>query len=195
MRGELLRYLEYNRDPNAPDLQGTANIGPRRALRRLLRKGKLLTSQRRARLADYARYLHRCERTPLPARERSTGQKMSQWSPTPLRIAVRALKLAKVGPNDTVFDLGCGDGRVVVEAARRFGAKAVGFDIDLRQLRNARAKVRSAHLDRMVEVRRQSMLAIPDLYKATVIYLYLPQRAVSRVIPVLARWCPNRRAS
>ena len=52
------------------------------------------------------------------------------WAPTTMRKVHKMLQLADVGPNDVVYDLGCGDGRIIVTAARRYGARAVGVEID-----------------------------------------------------------------
>ncbi len=52
------------------------------------------------------------------------------WVPTPMRMVHTMLIMAEVGPEDLVYDLGCGDGRMIVTAARRYGAKAVGVEID-----------------------------------------------------------------
>jgi hypothetical protein len=52
------------------------------------------------------------------------------WVPTSIRVVHKMLKLAEVGPDDVVYDLGCGDGRTIITAARRFGARAVGVEID-----------------------------------------------------------------
>lgn len=52
------------------------------------------------------------------------------WVPTSMRMVHKMLKMAEVGPDDLVYDLGCGDGRLVITAARRYGARAVGFEID-----------------------------------------------------------------
>lgn len=54
----------------------------------------------------------------------------AQWAPTTLKTVKEMLAMAEVGPNDLVYDLGCGDGRIIVTAARRFGARAVGIEID-----------------------------------------------------------------
>lgn len=78
------------------------------------------------------------------------------WVPTPMHKVHKMLHMAEVGPGDTVYDLGCGDGRLVIEAARRFGARAVGIEIDplrylLCQLRitflGLRDRVRIVHGD------------------------------------------------
>lgn len=52
------------------------------------------------------------------------------WVPTSMKLVHRMLKLAEVGPDDIVYDLGCGDGRTIITAARRYGARAVGIEID-----------------------------------------------------------------
>jgi SAM-dependent methyltransferase len=52
------------------------------------------------------------------------------WVPTPMSMVHKMLQMAEVGPGDTVYDLGCGDGRTIVTAARRYGARAVGVEID-----------------------------------------------------------------
>jgi SAM-dependent methyltransferase len=140
-------------------------------------------------VVDYAKYLQRCQRAQNSQRAIPANRKVSWWAPTPQAIVIEALRLAEVTPRDVVFDLGCGDGRVVADAARFFGARAVGFDIDPAKVRQARKRVRVKGVADLVQVRKQSMLAIPDLYKATVLYLYLTQRALNRVIPILKRRC------
>ena len=54
----------------------------------------------------------------------------AQWVPTSMSTVDKMLAIAEVGPDDLVYDLGCGDGRIIVAAARRFGARAVGIEID-----------------------------------------------------------------
>ncbi len=114
---------------------------------------------------------------------------VSGWQPTPARVLLEALKFAEVGPQDLLFDLGCGDGRVIVKAARLFGAQAVGFDIDPQLLQETRRRIRRLGLHDYVRARRQSMTRIPDLHRATVIFLFLPQTAVNRLKPIILRNC------
>ena len=59
-----------------------------------------------------------------------TNARGAPWAPTPLRKVRKMLTLAEVGPDDVVYDLGCGDGRMIIQAAGRYGASAVGFEID-----------------------------------------------------------------
>src|SRR5688572_30826950 len=58
------------------------------------------------------------------------GRSLAPYVPTPADVVERMLTLARVGPRDVVYDLGCGDGRIVIAAAQKFGARAVGVDID-----------------------------------------------------------------
>jgi SAM-dependent methyltransferase len=86
--------------------------------------------------------------------------------------AVRAMvDLAGVGPSDVVFDLGCGDGRVLVEAARR-GARAIGVEIDPRLAATARENARAAGVADRVEVREGDLFEA-DLTGATAVLLFL----------------------
>lgn len=59
-----------------------------------------------------------------------TGFRGAPWVPTSFRTVRKMLEMAEIGPDDVVYDLGCGDGRVIVMAARRYKAQAVGFEID-----------------------------------------------------------------
>ena len=59
-----------------------------------------------------------------------TGARGAPWVPTSMKTVRRMLTMAEVGPGDPVYDLGCGDGRTIVTAARRYGARAVGIEID-----------------------------------------------------------------
>lgn len=114
---------------------------------------------------------------------------ISGWSPTPYKIVREALKLADVNHTDLVFDLGCGDGRIVLSAARAFGARAIGFDVDKSLVRLSRRKIARFGLHHLARVRFQSMFAIPDLHRASVVFLFLPQGVVNRLKPVLLSRC------
>ena len=143
----------------------------------------------RAAVRDYARYLLRCQRAGTAQSSNPANKKVSWWSPTPRMVVIEALRLADLGPNDLLFDLGCGDGRVIVDAARLFGSRAIGFDVNAARVGQSRHKIRKARVGDLVQVRLQSIMAIPDLFEATVIYLYLTQRALNTVIPIVRRRC------
>ena len=91
---------------------------------------------------------------------------------TPAEVVERMLAVAEVGKGDVVFDLGCGDGRIVIEAARRFGAHGVGIDINPQRIAEAREKARRAGVARLVEFREQDLFDA-DLRGATVVTMYL----------------------
>ena len=114
------------------------------------------------------------------------------YIPTPHDIVERMLQLAEVGPDDVVYDLGCGDGRVVIAAAERHGCRAVGCDIDPRRVEEARANVHSSKVEDLVEIRQEDLFQI-DLSPATVITLYLTPGYNTRLLPQLAKTKPGTR--
>jgi SAM-dependent methyltransferase len=83
------------------------------------------------------------------------------------------LRIAGVGADDVVYDLGSGDGRVVITAAAKFGARGVGVEIDKAMVSRSRANVAAAGLDGRVRILHQDIFAT-DLSSATVVTLYLP---------------------
>jgi SAM-dependent methyltransferase len=112
--------------------------------------------------------------------------------PTPQPVVDRMLELAEVKPGDVVYDLGCGDGRIVVTAARRHGVRAVGFEIDPVRVADARANARSYGVDHLVTIRQQDLFKA-DLHEATVITMYLLPNLNVRLMPQLARLRPGTR--
>jgi SAM-dependent methyltransferase len=114
------------------------------------------------------------------------------YIPTPHDVVDRMLQLAEVGPEDVVYDLGCGDGRIVIAAARRHACRAVGCDIDPRRVEEARAAVRKSKLDTLVEIRQEDLFQI-DLSPASVITLYLTPGYNARLMPRLATTKPGTR--
>jgi SAM-dependent methyltransferase len=94
-----------------------------------------------------------------------------RYEPSPPEIVDAMLDLAKVGPDDTVYDLGSGDGRIVIAAAKR-GARAIGVEIDGELVERARRNAREAGVARRATFRRQDLFAA-DIRDATVVMLYL----------------------
>ncbi len=92
--------------------------------------------------------------------------------PTPLRVVKAALDLAKVGPGDVVYDLGSGDGRVVVLAAKLKGARAVGVEIDDALVILSKMKVKEEGLEDKVTILKKDFREV-SLDDATVVYLYI----------------------
>jgi tRNA A58 N-methylase Trm61 len=104
--------------------------------------------------------------------------------PTPEPVVAGMLRLAGVGPADVVYDLGSGDGRIVVAAARDFGARAVGIDIDPVRVREARERVSRAGVADRVEIRQGDLFEV-DLSEATVVTLYLLESLNLKLRPKL----------
>jgi SAM-dependent methyltransferase len=94
-----------------------------------------------------------------------------RYEPTPPEVVEQMLDLAKVGPGDVVYDLGCGDGRIVIEAAKR-GARGVGVDIDPERIRESRANARAAGVEDRVEFREGDLFET-DVRPASVVTLFL----------------------
>jgi SAM-dependent methyltransferase len=114
------------------------------------------------------------------------------YEPTPRDVVRTMLDLAQVGPGDVVYDLGCGDGRIVVEAARR-GARGVGVDLDPERIREARASARDAGVEGRVEFREGDLFAT-DVRPATVVTLFLwPEVNLKLRAALLAQLRPGAR--
>ena len=103
---------------------------------------------------------------------RSVPGRDVRFEPTPASIVRQMLELAGVGPQDVVFDLGSGDGRIPIAAARDFGARGVGIEIDPALVARAEASARAAGVQDRVEFRIGDMYAA-DLRGATVVTLFL----------------------
>jgi hypothetical protein len=97
---------------------------------------------------------------------------LASYIPTPREAVEALLRFAALGSGDVLYDLGCGDGRIVIGAARRFGIRAVGIDIDPRRIAEARASARRSGVEHLVEFRQQDALGA-DVAPATVVTLYL----------------------
>lgn len=111
--------------------------------------------------------------------------------PTPEPVVKKMLSMAKVGPNDVVYDLGCGDGRITIAAVRDFNAKsAVCVDIDPQRIKEAKANVERAGLSDRIEVRHADMFEV-DVSRATVVTLYLLPELNQKLRPKLVRELPE----
>ena len=91
---------------------------------------------------------------------------------TPHDIVAKMLDLAKPTKEDVVYDLGCGDGRIVVAAAKKFGCRGIGFDINPVRIREALANVERNGVEELVTIERKDIFTL-DLSPATVVTLYL----------------------
>ena len=124
---------------------------------------------------------------PKPAREPDVV-----YVPTPQEVVDKMLELARVKKDDLVYDLGCGDGRIVVTAAKKYGCKAVGFDIDPERVKESLENVRKNKVGGLVRIKQEDMFTL-DLSKANVITLYLLPSLNVKLIPQLEKLKPGSR--
>jgi uncharacterized protein (TIGR03000 family) len=111
-----------------------------------------------------------------------------RFVPTPPEIIDAMMKLAKVGENDVVYDLGCGDGALVIAAVKQFHAKrGVGVDLDPERIKEANAKAKEASVSDKVEFRRGNVLEVKDLSDATVVMLYMSDELNNQLRPILQK--------
>jgi precorrin-6B methylase 2 len=112
--------------------------------------------------------------------------------PTPQEVVDRMLELAQVTKDDLVYDLGCGDGRIVATAAKKYGCRAIGFDIDPQRIKESKETVKENGVEDLVEIREEDIFKL-DLSKASVITLYLLPDLNVRLIPQLEKLKPGSR--
>jgi SAM-dependent methyltransferase len=121
-----------------------------------------------------------------------------RYEPSPPQVVRTMLELARVSEKDVVYDLGCGDGRIVIEAAKRYGARGVCVDIDPRRIAEARANAAEAGVAHKIRFREQDLLKT-DLSDATVVTLFLSydlnlalrpklERELAPGTPVVSHW-------
>ena len=103
---------------------------------------------------------------------------------TPAPVVDEMLRLARVGDSDLVYDLGCGDGRIVIAAARDFGARGFGIDLDPRRIEQARSAAQSAGVAGRVRFAVQDLFQT-DFSEASVVTLYLFPELNARLQPKL----------
>jgi SAM-dependent methyltransferase len=121
----------------------------------------------------------------LPAQAQTAAVPLDvPYVPTPQDMVERMLRMVRVGRNDVLYDLGCGDGRLVITAARKYGAHGVGIDIDPARIREATANARAARVERRVEFVVGDLFQA-DLSPATVVTLYLLPRLNEQLRPQL----------
>ena len=106
--------------------------------------------------------------------------------PTPMNVVVEMLELAEVSPQDTVYDLGSGDGRLPITAAHLHGAHGVGVELDSALVAKSRRNVREVGVDRQVRFIRGDLFEV-NLESATVVTLYLFPEVNERLRPKLFR--------
>jgi ribosomal protein L11 methylase PrmA len=110
------------------------------------------------------------------------------YVPTPQTVVDAMLKMANVTKNDVVYDLGCGDGRIVITAAKQFGARGVGIDIDPQRIKESNENAATAGVTDKVKFSNSDIFAeSTNLSEATVVTLYLLPSLNVKLIPKLKR--------
>ena len=108
------------------------------------------------------------------------------YVPSPNAVVDAMLKLADVKKSDTVYDLGCGDGRIVIAAAKDYGAHGVGVDINPERIQEARENAKKARVESLVKFEENDLFDA-DIHDATVVTLYLLPNVNIRLRPKLLR--------
>jgi ribosomal protein L11 methylase PrmA len=103
---------------------------------------------------------------------------------TPYDIVSKMLKMARIKKSDMVYDLGCGDGRILVLAAQKYGSRGVGYDIDPERVKASRENVAKNGVDKLVKIVQADIFTL-DLRKANVIPLYLLPEMNRKLLPQL----------
>lgn len=119
------------------------------------------------------------------------ARKLDVWYvPTTPEVVSRMLDMAGVRPWDIVYDLGCGDGRIVIAAAKKYGTRGIGIDLDPARIREARANAKAAGVEHLVTFKVADLFKT-DLTEATVVALYLLPELNRRLIPKLFAELPS----
>ena len=113
-------------------------------------------------------------------------KKLAGFLPTPPGIIEQMLVFAEVGPKDLIYDLGCGDGRILITAAKKFGAKGIGVDIDPKLVQEAKDNAEKEGIGCLVSFIEQDAMAI-NVSEATIVFLYLPASSVYKLKPKLEK--------
>jgi protein-L-isoaspartate O-methyltransferase len=128
----------------------------------------------------------------LPGHAQTTSrgedsESVSGYLPTPTPVVEKMLEMARVRPGEKVFDLGSGDGRIVIAAAQKHGAKGVGIELKPELVRLSRARIQEAGLSNQVQIIEGSFFS-QDLSPADVITVYLDPASLTKVSKYLAKF-------
>ncbi|HEX2933011.1 MAG TPA: methyltransferase domain-containing protein [Candidatus Binatia bacterium] len=100
------------------------------------------------------------------------GQETIPFVPSPMHVVTKMLEVAEIKKGDILYDMGSGDGRVVIEAAKRYGIRGVGVDLNAELVAKARENAEKEGVSQLVEFRAQDGLTV-DISEATVVTLYM----------------------
>ncbi len=111
---------------------------------------------------------------------------------TPYDLISKMLKMARVKKEDVVYDLGCGDARMLVVAAQKYGCRGVGYDIDPERIMASMDNVQRNHVEKLVKIIQADIFTV-DLSKADVIPIYLLPEMNRKLLPQLEKMKPGSR--
>jgi tRNA G37 N-methylase Trm5 len=114
------------------------------------------------------------------------------YVPTPYDVVEKMLEMTKVKKGDVVWDLGCGDGRIVIEAAKKAGCRAEGFEIDPKLVKEGRESARKNKVDHLVKIRQEDLFTV-DLSEPSVLCMYLLPRMIVKLRPQIEKLKPGTR--
>ena len=117
---------------------------------------------------------------------REDAPDLAPFLETPMAVVAKMLELAQVDSSDVVYDLGCGDGRIVITAAKEYGARGVGIDIDPQRIQESEAGAIKAGVESLVEFLVGDAMKL-DVSEATVVTLYLLPESNALLRPKLER--------
>jgi predicted O-methyltransferase YrrM len=117
---------------------------------------------------------------------REDAEDLAPYVPTPMVVVDKMLEMAKVSKSDVVYDIGCGDGRIVIAAAEKFGAQGVGIDIDPERIKESKANAKRANVQSLVKFLEKDATKT-DISRATIITLYLLPESNELLRPKLER--------
>jgi cyclopropane fatty-acyl-phospholipid synthase-like methyltransferase len=126
----------------------------------------------------------------IPAAAQQSSKSLREpdvwYVPTSHEVVDEMLKLGSVTSRDVIYDLGCGDGRIVIAAAKRFGTRGVGIDIDPERIQEARANAKKEKVEHLVTFKVADLFET-DISEASVVTLYLLPELNRRLIPKLKK--------
>jgi 16S rRNA G966 N2-methylase RsmD len=172
--------------PFSSSAQSSANGSLRARLQKRKNNRYHVSTSKRAIIADELK-LNKEEELPIfdVAGDKPNTPSLSWWWPSPPEIINRMFTMANLKEGETVFDLGCGDGRIPVQAATKWGCTGVGVDFDENLCRQAKKRAIRLKVEDKVEIRHGDALKVNDIERADVVTLYILDRGMRLIKPIL----------
>ncbi|MDP2915107.1 MAG: methyltransferase domain-containing protein [Candidatus Aminicenantes bacterium] len=122
----------------------------------------------------------------IGAHGREDAEDLAPFVPTPPEVVNKMLELAKADKDSVIYDIGCGDGRILVTAAKKYGSRGVGIDIDPVRIKESKANARESGVEKLVKFREEDATKT-DISLATIVTLYLLSESNELLRPKLER--------